>query len=289
VLTAGAVHRIPFQLAETDYGLDVFLLTAAPWAVDFELEAPGGELLSPANVSALPNAQYVQTARMAYYRLSLPADPAKPGDTRDGLWHVLLKLGGRKVGTYDQQSYATGTASGALSYDVVVHAYSNLLFKARATQSGFDPGSSVTVHATLNEYDVPVDHRAFCWAEVSRPDGSQFLLAMDETGAGRFSGTFIADSSGLYTMRARAIGSTFQGAPFQREQTLTAAVYLGANNPPQTGGGGSDSDWCKLLRCIVAGQVIDRTLAQRLRDAGLNLDALLKCLDGQCATNVLLR
>jgi hypothetical protein len=283
VLTRGAVHRIPFQVAETEYGLDVFLLTQSPWAVDFALEAPNGELLSPSSMVALPNARYVQAAGMAYYRLSLPADPAKPDGTRGGLWNVLLKLGERKLETYTYQSYVAGAAAddGGLAYDVVVHCYSNLTFQARVTQSGFDPGGSVTVHASLAEYDVPVDHRGFCWAEVARPDNSTFLLAMGETDPGRFSGTFVADIAGLYSIRARATGSTFSGAPFQREQTLSAAVYLGANQPPKIGGTGRE--WCDLLRCVVESQVIDRTLVERLRQAGLNLDSFLKCLDECCA------
>ena len=282
VLTQGAVHRIPFQIAETEYGLDVFLLTQSPWAVDFELEAPNGELLSPSSVVALPNARYVQAAGMAYYRLSLPADPAKPDGTRGGLWNVLLKLGDRKLDTYTYQSYVAGAvANGGLAYDVVVHCYSNLTFRAQVTQSGFDPGASVTVRAALTEYDVPVDHRGFCWAEVTRPDNSTFLLAMSETDPGRFSGAFVADIAGLYSIRARATGSTFSGAPFQREQTLSAAVYLGANQPPQIGG--TSSEWCNFLRCVVGSQAIDRTLVDRLRQEGLNLDLLLKCLDECCA------
>ena len=56
---------------------------------------------------------------------------------------MLLKLSGRKGDTYNQRDYATGAAVGGngVPYDVVVHCYSNLIFKARATQSGFDPGS----------------------------------------------------------------------------------------------------------------------------------------------------
>jgi hypothetical protein len=282
VLTPGAVHRIPFQVAEPEYGLDVFLLTSNPWLIDFELEAPNGERLSPASVVTLTNLQYVQAGRMAYYRLSLPADPAHAGGTRAGLWYVLLRIGERQPGISDQRDFVAGGAAavGSLAYDVVVHCYSNLTFQARAMQSGFDPGASVTIRATLTEYDVPVDHRGFCWAEIARPDRSAFILSMSETDPGRFSGQFTADIAGLYTMRVRATGSTFNGAPFQREQTLSAAVYLGATNPPQTGG--SQPDWCDLLHCVIGSQAIDRALIERLRQAGLNVDALLKCLEAQC-------
>jgi hypothetical protein len=169
VLTRGAVHRIPFQVAETEYGLDVFLLTASPWLIDFELESPSGEILSPASAAALTNVQYVQAGGMAYYRLSPPADPANAAGTRAGQWQVLLRIGGRQPGISDQRDFAAG----GLPYDVVIHSYSNLNFRARATQSGFDPGAGVTVGATLTEYDVPVDHRAFCWAEITRPTAAR--------------------------------------------------------------------------------------------------------------------
>jgi hypothetical protein len=285
VLTPGAVHSIPFQVADTDYGLDVFLLTENPWAVDFELKAPNGELLSPASTAVLHNIQYVQSQKLAYYRLSLPADPGKANGTRAGQWHVMLKLGGRTPGTFNQDSYVSGAGlgKGALAYDVVVHSYSNLLFKASVSQSSFDPGATVTLHATLMEYDVPVDHRGFCWAEVARPDGTGFVLAMAETDPGRFSGNFVADVSGLYTMRVRAAGSTFRGVAFQREQTLSAAVYLGANQPPQGGGGGGGTGCCDFLKCIINGHVIDRKLVDKLSQSGLHLDALLKCLEKNCS------
>ena len=281
VLTPGAVHRIPFQVAEPEYGLDVFLLTSNPWLIDFELEAPNGERLSPASVVTLTNLQYVQAGGMAYYRLSLPADPAKAGGTRAGLWYVLLSIGKRQPGISQRDFVAGGAvAVSGLAYDVVVHCYSNLTFRARAMQSGFDPGASVTIRAMLTEYDVPIDHRGFCWAEITRPDKSAFILSMSETDPGRFSGQFTADIAGLFTMRVRATGSTFNGAPFQREQTLSAAVYLGATNPPQTGG--SQLDWCDLLQCVIGSQVIDRALVERLRQAGLDVDALLKCVEAHC-------
>src|SRR5205085_2504567 len=36
-LTVGAEHRIPFQVSESDIGLDVFLLSPAPSLVDYQL------------------------------------------------------------------------------------------------------------------------------------------------------------------------------------------------------------------------------------------------------------
>jgi hypothetical protein len=284
VLTAGAVHRIPFAVTEADYGLDVFLLTDTPWAIEFALEAPNGDILSPASVSTITNLQYVQAGALAYYRLSLPGDPARSGGTHAGTWQVLLGIADRKP-QYDRRDYlATGVGrTAAIPYNVVVHSYSNLTFQARATQSGFDPGSSVGISATLSEYDVPVTGRAHCWAEVTRPDRSTFQLSMAETDPGRFTGIFTTDLAGLYSMRVRAVGSTFAGVPFQREQTLSAAVYLGATNPPRTVG--SDSCACDFLRCLLGGEVLSRELLKRLEAAGLNLGGLAKCIDSHCGSD----
>jgi hypothetical protein len=280
-LAAGAVHRIPFQLAETEYGLDVFLLTPVPWAIDFELETPDGHRLGPGSASSLANLQYVQAGKMAYYRLSLPAIPADASGSHSGLWHALLKLGKPQNPGNVRQDFVAGAASVAsLTYDLVVHCYSNLVFQAFASQESFQPGAVVRIDATLREYAVPVEHRARCWAEVTRPDATTFVLAMNEVEPGGFSGQFATTRSGLYTMRVRAIGSTFLGTAFQREQTLTAALYPGANDPkPQA----PNQFWCELLRCVLAGGVIDSKLIEKLRESGLNLEALLKCIEKPCA------
>ncbi|HEU0156320.1 MAG TPA: vWA domain-containing protein [Stellaceae bacterium] len=273
VLTRGAVHRIPFQVAETEYGLDVFLLTASPWLIDFELESPSGEILSPASAAALTNVQYVQAGGMAYYRLSPPADPANAAGTRAGQWQVLLRIGGRQPGISDQRDFAAG----GLPYDVVIHSYSNLNFRARATQSGFDPGAGVTVGATLTEYDVRSTTAPFAGRRSpARPQRVCPAAGRNRSGPGQFT----ADISGLYAVRVRAAGSTFDGTPFQREQTLSAAVYPGADNPPQTGGG--TAVWYDLLRCVIASRVIDSALVERLQKAGFNVEALLKCLEVLC-------
>ena len=162
-------------------------------------------------------------------------------------------------------------------------------FKPSASRRNFQiltPHAVAAVRGTTWAVEVNSDQTSTLvilgFVEVTRPDASYFIAAMDETGPGRFACRFVADISGLYTMRVRAIGSTFQGTPFQREQTLSAAVYLGATQPPQTGG--PVTDWCDLLQCIVGSQVIDRKLVERLREAGVNLDALLKCLEEQCGT-----
>ena len=286
VLIPGMIRRIPFLVTEADYGLDVFLLTETPWDVEFALEAPNGEVLTPASTGPGFNLQYVQTGAVAYYRLSLPADADQATGTHAGTWNVLLGLREQRGGD-NQLAYVASSSKNAASlpYNVVVHSYSNLIFQARATQSAFDPGATVALAATLTEYDVPVADRAHCWADVTRPDGTVFRVPLAETDPGRFTGSFLTDLSGLYTMRVRAVGGTFAGLPFEREQTLSAAVYRGTTNPPQTTGSGPTC-LCGFVRCLTAGSVLSKDLLERLRAAGINLDELTACVEQQCSQDV---
>src|SRR5207249_4945819 len=101
-LTVGAVHRIPFHVSEADMGLDVFLLCPAPGAVDFRLQTPDGTQITPGTAGASPNIEYVQVARLGYYRLSLPAVPGQEAGTHGGLWHALLRIRREGIRGQDQ-------------------------------------------------------------------------------------------------------------------------------------------------------------------------------------------
>ena len=121
------------------------------------------------------------------------------------------------------------------------------------------------MYASLKEYDVPVEHRATVWADVTRPDNSTFVVAMPETDPGQFTGAYDTTISGVYRMRIRAIGSTLYGTPFQREQTATAVVSIGGNQPPTGGDDPVREFLCKVLSCIFRGKVLDDRMIERLR------------------------
>jgi hypothetical protein len=277
-LGLGEVQKISFFVSDTDMGIDVFLLAPVPSIVDFELETPDGTLLNPASVG---NIKYVQEGPVAYYRIALPALPGDPNGTCEGRWNAVLRI---KRGDKEQIHRAVATSKGnlVLPYDVIVHCYSNPVFKAADYQSSFEPGAIVNVYATLTEYDVPVEKRAGVWAEVNRPDGSIFKLSMAETDPGRYANTFLTSLSGLYSIRVRAVGTTFRGDPFQREQTLSAAVYPGGNKPPNIGGGDCGTLWCGILECLLSERVLGQKVLQQLKDRGINLKQLALCIAEQC-------
>ncbi|KWE76658.1 hypothetical protein WL77_32375 [Burkholderia ubonensis] len=282
VLLPGTVQRIPFSMSEADYGLDVFVLCEMPWAIQFALEAPDGTLITPATGG---HVQYVVVGGLAYYRLGLPAVPAQAVGTHGGTWNVLLALGGR-YGTFADKQVILDRKQ--LRYDVVVHTYSSLQFHAHLQQSAYAPGSRVSVQATLHEYDQPVEHRANCWSDVTRPDGSSFMLTMTEDDPGRFDGAFTAMQTGLYTIRVRAMGTSIYGQTFTREQTLSAVIVLGRAGDPngRPDGTGTNGDpsrfWCEWLTCALRQGAVSEKLIEQLRSKGLDLSVLLKCLEQAC-------
>ena len=180
---------------------------------------------------------------------------------------------------------AAGTG-GTLPYSLLVHTYSNLTLRVSSHQSGYSPGASVTVTAKLAESGVPV-RGASVWAEVSEPDGGAMTVALDEDGTGTFRGSFVAAEPGVFRCRVRSSGRSRRGYPFQREQTVTAAVWSGgdrdaeaAHERPRADGG---AQWiCSLLRCLMAGGVDLGDVTRRLRGLGIDVDSIRSCLEEHC-------
>lgn len=285
-LTLGAEHRIPFVLTEADYGADVFLLCQAPAYVRFELETPDGTRITPANYAALGTTELVSRGTASFYRLSLPAIPPRAGGSHGGTWYAVLSIGQRS--TWDRLSQL-GAVAGAsstggqvvLPYDLLVHCYSNLVFVAHAVQTSYEPGAVVSLYATAQEYDVPVEGRARVWTEVTRPDGSSAGVEMPDAG-GQFSGSFVTSLPGLYRLRVRARGETIYGQPFTREQALTAVAIPGGDRPGP-GPGPVHGPWGDLLCCLLKSGALGPDAIKRLLPNG-NPEAVMECLKRVCAS-----
>jgi hypothetical protein len=285
-LVYGAVHRIPFLVTEADMGIDIFLLSPAPYLIDFVLETPDGQTLDPGRAAAEPTAQFIVTPRASYYRLSLPALPATPSGSHAGRWHAVLTLGRRTQGINAEVLHELRQR--ALPYNLLVHAYSNLHFQATLQQTSYEPGAQVVLHATLREYDVLFDRRARVWAEVTRPDGVQSTVTLTPQSGGLYEGSFHTTLPGIYPLRVRAAGQTFYGRPFQREQTLTATVFPGGDRPGRDPGLATLIDWlaerderfCHLIDCLLhdAGKV----WLKRLAESGVDVERLVACLKEFC-------
>ncbi len=228
IIQEGDEHRIPFSAAETERSLDVYLLTPDPTQIEFQLETPGGGLITPESARDLGTAEYIAGDRIAIYRLDMPLLEGDDRSSHAGTWNAVLRRN-HTGGVAANGNSARGAPKVPLRYDVVVHGGSDLEFSASTTQSSFEPDRTIRLIATLREYSMPVTDRATVWAEVQRPNGTEFNVAMESDGTGEYRGSFRSSAQGNYVVKVRARGQTLEGATFTREQTFTAVAVAGAD------------------------------------------------------------
>lgn len=289
-LGVGQVHEIDFRLTEADIAADVILMTPVRGAIEMTLVTPAGDEITPAMAQAMPGGLYFDGRNVSYYRLTLPA-PIGSG-AREGRWLARLKLGrGGKVppirthALAEVQTTAAAVAQHGLPYSVLVHSYSNLRMNTTLAQNGFVPGSQLMLRAVLTEYGVPVQARAKVNVMVTDPIGVQRQHALAETAPGLFELDLPTTLAGTYTCRVTAQGRTLRNRAFTREAVRTGAVWVGGDRPAPTKPGGrgpGDKDLCQLLHCLLSERVIRPELRKRLLGAGLDVDALLKCVGAAC-------
>jgi hypothetical protein len=153
--------------------------------------------------------------------------------------------------------------------------------QAGLSQNSLQPGATLTLHAALTEYGIPVDHRASVRAEVERPDNSLTTLALAEVEPGMFETSTVASIQGVYRFRLLASGITMRKIAFTREQLLSGAVVLGGDNPAPTSDPSTrahDKQLCDLLECLLTPEVLGRFLAQYNVDA----NAVRHCIEQWC-------
>lgn len=310
-LLPGVEQRIPFQITEADAAMDVILLTPFPRYIDFRLQTPNGLIIEPWRAMAEPAMRYVLSDGVTYYRLALPTELIAGRFDRQGTWHALLNVGKPRLSSGDDvrvqrvagarlnesrftAAVATTHVQGrrTLPYSLLVHSYSNLSFRASLQQASFEPGASVVLHASLAESGVPMAQNAQVWAEIIRPDSSMAQVVLREVAEGQFSASYVTSLPGVYRFRVRASGRSRAGHPFQREQTLTAAVWHGGNyvaDPNNAGGGPEvrgqrerDEKFCKLLECLFGERMLTPEVERQLRAWGMDVDHLRRCLQQYC-------
>jgi Common central domain of tyrosinase len=275
----GTKLRIPFYLNEADIDAKVITLFNIPSVVKFAVEAPSGNLITPANAGGL-GATFSDSGSMAFYRYGLPA--AIGAGEQAGIWHAVLEVDAAKfkrqltkLRRTDPTGFARAAAHG-VHFSVNVHAWSNIRMKTRVDQNGNLPGSTLFVRATLTEYGVPVDHRAVVRAELQRPDGSMTTLLLAENGPGEFDTAVTGLQAGVYRFRILAEGSSLRGCPFTREELATGAITNSdristvPEEPPE--------NLCRFLDCILRKEVLGDFLAKQKIDAA----AVRKCVTLLC-------
>ena len=163
-LDKGSEHRIPFWICEADFGMDLIVLSPAPYVIDFQLEAPDGTRITPASgsgrrqftVRSEPICIVLPVVRCQCCR-QMRREATKDSGTRSEAWQTE----GQRLHVRKERS---------LPYEFLAHSYSSLTFSAHVSQSSFEIGSTANISASLLEYDAVPRGRASVWAEVRRPD-----------------------------------------------------------------------------------------------------------------------
>jgi hypothetical protein len=303
-VVSGQVIRIPFDVTDEDIEITAVVLAPVPQALLLGLEAPDGHVFSQADVATNPQMDFSFGASSVHMRSSLPmAHDGTP--VHAGRWHLLLALGRRgRAGALAVNQSAFAAQGAEMRYSASVYAYSNLRLRARLTQTGLKPGASCTIAATLTQSSIPIEGTPTVTAEITRPDGSMFVRTLSSTGAGRWETSFPAAQAGVYRCSVLAKGRTVRGQKFSREQIVTAAVWIGGNNPDgqgpggrgdpadPTGGNGDPHGDCRccngsdilgeLLCCLIGNRGLHPEALKRLEEWGIDGKRLLMCAERVC-------
>ncbi|MEO8223001.1 MAG: VWA domain-containing protein, partial [Specibacter sp.] len=283
-INTGTRIKIPFQLSETDISCRAILLTDYP-VVELSVEAPDGTVIDAAS-GAAAGVTFERDGDTQTASFVAPLTLIGQADAT-GEWNVILEVDEKRYKRLlsilrDKDPRAADALAGrGARFCASVHTFSNLRMVAEISQDGYEPGSNLTLRARLTEYGVPVDGRAHVSALLEYPDGTPTTLPLNEVGPGLFECTLPATMPGLYRFTITAAGVTFRGAPFTREQLLTAAVFRKID-PPTDPGKGSTGDLCTLISCFLDENVTKPEFRKRLKEWGIDTDSFQKCIDRHC-------
>jgi Mg-chelatase subunit ChlD len=321
-LRVGSVHRIPFLVTEAEQTLDVIVISPLPRLLVPVVETPNGLVLDPVSTAGRTDVVFSTGRGHSMYRIQLPVELLPGRFEQEGTWHVVLQLdrhpdpdgtigGIRRADTSRAEARrleATAAAGRfiddnlprsirdrrALPYSVVVHTSSDISLRASLRQSGHEPGASAHLEASLTQFSVPLETPATVRANVRRPDGSVGTIDLDRVEPGRYGAAMSMNQSGTYEFVVRATGASERGWAFSREQVLTAPVWHGGDAPVagEPGLGDvlrhlteRDEAWCHVLRCLIEHGLSAPEIERELRRRGVDLKALLGCVDVLCRTH----
>ncbi|MGH9365926.1 MAG: M14 family zinc carboxypeptidase, partial [Thermoanaerobaculia bacterium] len=118
-IPGGTETKIPFYLAETDYGADVILLSPFLGAIEFEVETPAGVRFRHGALGGVLGVRYIDGPQMGFYRMSLPVVLGGAG-AQSGRWHAVLRVSSSLHAVFGSTSIALG-----VPYSLNVHARSS--------------------------------------------------------------------------------------------------------------------------------------------------------------------
>jgi hypothetical protein len=282
----GSLVRIPFQLSEADINCRVILLDEFP-VVKLSIEMPNGKIIDEANAASF-GVTFDTSARIKTARFHLPV-AFQAHKVQAGTWYARLEIDEKEFRRYlgaakdTNQGTLAGLIAKGASYCLSVHSFSNLKMIAGVSQTGFSPGASLSLRASLSEYTLPMVARANVRAELEYPDHTKTVIALHENEPAVHTASLAAPIPGIYRFRFVAEGGTYRGVPFTREQLANAAVWDGGDQPYTPPVQPGKDDLCRLLACLLSEKNLSRKFEERLKEEGINLEGIRQCFKLFCA------
>jgi hypothetical protein len=289
-LRPGEKHSVDFVVTEADTTVDVVLL--GPPVSDvfrFVLETPDGDVVRPSDVAPIPGSSYVDGGGVTFFRLTLPL-PVGDG-AHAGTWYATVGIdedskGYRRYLNHVEETDPEGfhvIERNGVRYNLSVHTRSDLRFQTTLGQDSYEPGATLSLGATLSQYDYSLSG-ATVEAVVTTPEGGTDVHRLSEVEPGRFTADLVAPTAGVYTVHTTAHGHTLRSRPFTRERTRTAVVWPRGDDAPPTD---RDDPWtdrerlCELLECLTRG-----AFAEVLEEHDVDPGDVLDCLRRFCRRSV---
>lgn len=276
----GGKAVVPFDVTESDRRCDVVVLSPLAHLLEVALEAPDGTVVDDGTGA-------VEVAAPTYVTLRVPLpSPVVPG-AQVGAWRVVLTLDERRLRQLlalleerKQLAELARLRTHGVPFTLTIQSRSAVRMTAETAQASRRPGGVARLTVGLTQAGIPLAHAASVTAEVRSPSGAVATLPLAEVADGRYATDIATPTAGVYRVLARAKGATLRGAPFTREALRTLGVWTRGDerDPPGVPGRGDGLDLCGFLACVIDSGAV----SEAARRAGVELDAVRKCLDRSC-------
>ncbi len=185
------------------------------------LESPQGKVITPGDASSLGNVSFVQKWSFALFRCKFPIFADHP-DSHIGRWRLWIEY----LEFTPTGDDAPTPTSGPVYFSVMCKARSDLVLKGRLIQSGYEPGSIMTVILEPLVYGIPVNSLGNTLkGQIVRPDNSKREITLNRGEYGEYKGQFTDTySRGPYLFSTEISVQTPRGNRITRFRQLTGLI-----------------------------------------------------------------
>jgi len=217
------IFQVP--LGDTDACVEVILIRPAQTPLEMKIFPPTGD-------DPWPGTRTWTSAngRVTRCRFSLPLSHITGAADHYGDWRINVSLSEDEHAKWlknggDQDSAATAYDQEGVPFTLWVNSRSTTKMYCRIKQSGFTPGSTMTLHVELTQLGKSIPWPALPEVRVTGPNNPLPEVKPDAGKGNEIQFSIVAREPGIYRWNIVARGADGSDRVFQRERTLTGAVW----------------------------------------------------------------